>query len=233
MTSDLIESDQDSDRATTDRVVDDQARRIGAAIRALRRTRALTLVQLAEATGLSHPFLSQVERGHSRASMVSLEKIAGALGTSQVELLSAGAEQTRGVHDRRPEVLRAGEGARGPFSSGEARLLVHGGAHAFEPLEWVGENTDLGPYFEHHEDEFLYVLGGSVLLDLGASGADGTEPDGGVLHLGPGDSAYYRGGTPHRWCSPDGTRFHLVVVKETPRTTGAPAGAAPRQGAVS
>ncbi|GAA3343018.1 XRE family transcriptional regulator [Curtobacterium pusillum] len=209
MTSDLIESDS----SASDRIVDGQSRRIGEHIRALRRARSLTLVQLAELTGLSHPFLSQVERGHSRASMVSLEKIAGALSTSQVELLAAGAAQTREPDDRRPEVLRAGEGARGPFSSGEARLLVHGGAHAFEPLEWVGENTDLGPYFEHHEDEFLYVLGGAVLLDLG-----GDEAEAGVLRLGPGDSAYYRGGTPHRWCSPDGSRFHLVVVKETPRT---------------
>lgn len=231
MSSDLIESDSGApdrsapgrsasdgsapDRADADRVVDDQARRVGQHIRALRRARSLTLVQLAERTGLSHPFLSQVERGHSRASMVSLEKIAGALATSQVELLAAGAEQIREPHDRRPEVLRAGEGARGPFSSGEARLLVHGGAHAFEPLEWVGENTDLGPYFEHHEDEFLYVLAGAVLLDLGGAGS--AE----VLHLGPGDSAYYRGGTPHRWCSPDGGRFHLVVVKETPRTGAA------------
>ena len=212
MTSDLIESDS----SASDRIVDGQSRRIGAHIRTLRRARALTLVQLAELTGLSHPFLSQVERGHSRASMVSLEKIATALGTSQVELLAAGAEQTRSPDDRRPEVLRADEGARGPFSSGEARLLVHGGAHAFEPLEWVGENTDLGPYFEHHEDEFLYVLGGSVLLDLG-----GADAEAGVLQLGPGDSAYYRGGTPHRWCSPDGSRFHLVVVKETPRTGAA------------
>ncbi|WP_308159103.1 XRE family transcriptional regulator [Curtobacterium sp. ISL-83] len=208
MPSDLIEPD---------RIVDDQSRRIGGHIRALRRARSLTLVQLAELTGLSHPFLSQVERGHSRASMVSLEKIAGALATSQVELLAAGAAQTRTPEDRRPEVLRSGEGAKGPFSSGEARLLVHGGPHAFEPLEWVGDNTDLGPYFEHHEDEFLYVLAGSVLLDLGPDGDSGD----GVLRLGPGDSAYYRGRTPHRWCSADGSRFHLVVVKETPRL-GAP-----------
>ncbi len=108
-------------------------------------------------------------------------------------------------------MLRAGEGARGPFSSGEARLLVHGGAHAFEPLEWVGENTDLGPYFEHHEDEFLYVLGGSVLLDLGG---DGVRCSTSARATRPTTAA----GRPTRWCSPDGTRFHLVVVKESPRT---------------
>lgn len=203
----------------TDRVVDDQTQRIGEHIRARRRAARLTLVQVAEQTGLSHPFLSQVERGHSRASMVSLEKIAAALGTTQVELLAAGAPE-RSDHDvRAPEVLRADEGARGPFSSGEARLLVHAGPHAFEPLEWTGENTDLGEYFEHREDEFLTVLTGDVLLDL-----RGQEP----LRLGPGDSAYYRGGTGHRWCSADGGRFHMIVVKETPH-----AGAAPHAGAVS
>ncbi|WP_144713652.1 helix-turn-helix domain-containing protein [Curtobacterium pusillum] len=196
----------------TDRIVDDQARRVGEHIRALRRAARMTLVQLAAGTGLSHPFLSQVERGHSRASMVSLEKIAAALGTSQVELLAAGAPAGREPDDRRPEVVRADEGARGPFSSGEARLLVPAGPHAFEPLEWKGDNTDLGEYFEHREDEFLTVLAGDVVLDL--RGQD-------LLRLGPGDSAYYRGGTGHRWCSADGSAFHLVVVKETPRAGAA------------
>ncbi|WP_222122105.1 helix-turn-helix domain-containing protein [Curtobacterium sp. 9128] len=202
MRTDLIESG-----SAPTRVVDEQARRTGEHIRALRRSRGQTLVQLAERTGLSHPFLSQLERGHSRASMVSLEKIALALGTSQVELLAAGDPQHREPDDRSPDVLRAAEGARGPFSLGEARLLVHGGPHAFEPLEFTGTNTEPGEYYEHLEDEFLYVLSGSLLLDLGGTG---------VQQLAPGDSAYYRGGTPHRWCSADGERFQLVVVKQSP-----------------
>lgn len=202
MPTDLIEPG-----STNTRVVDEQALRTGEHIRALRRSHGQTLVQLAERSGLSHPFLSQLERGHSRASMVSLEKIAIALGTSQVELLAAGDAQHREPDDRSPDVLRAADGARGPFSKGEARLLVHGGRHAFEPLEFTGMNTDPGEYYEHREDEFLYVLSGSLLLDLGGAG---------VQHLEPGDSAYYRGGTPHRWCSPDGDRFQLVVVKQSP-----------------
>ncbi|MCP1502833.1 transcriptional regulator with XRE-family HTH domain [Curtobacterium herbarum] len=200
------------DLPVADRVVDEQARLVGEHIRALRRSSRLTLVQLAERSGLSHPFLSQVERGHSRASMVSLEKIAAALDTTQVALLAAGAPVRDEPDDRRPEVLRAGEGARGPFSSGEARLLVHAGPHAFEPLEWKGDNTEPGEYFEHREDEFLTVLAGDVLLDL--RGQD-------VVRLGPGDSAYYRGGTGHRWCSADGSAFHMIVVKETPRAGAA------------
>jgi len=201
-----------TDLLDADRVVDEQARRIGEHVRSRRRAARMTLVQLADRTGLSHPFLSQVERGHSRASMVSLEKIAAALDTTQVALLAAAAPEREEPDDQTPEVIRAGAGARGPFSSGEARLLVHAGPHAFEPLEWVGDNTDLGEYFEHHEDEFLTVLAGDVLLDL-----RGRPP----LRLGPGDSAYYRGGTGHRWASADGSRFHMIVVKESPRTGAA------------
>ncbi len=78
------------DAVTPSRVVDEQALRIGSRIRELRRRRGLTLVRLAERTDLSHPFLSQLERGHARPSMVSLERIATALGTTQVELLAAG-----------------------------------------------------------------------------------------------------------------------------------------------
>ncbi|WIA99320.1 helix-turn-helix domain-containing protein [Curtobacterium sp. MCBA15_012] len=217
MTADGASTDTTADGAGTDsrpdadRVVDAQTRRIGEQIRARRRAAGLTLVQVAAATGLSHPFLSQVERGHSRASMVSLEKIAAALGTTQVALLAAGAPEHGGHDGGAPEVLRAGEGARGPSSDGEARLLVHAGPHAFEPLEWTGEHTDLGEYFEHGEDEFLTVLSGHVLLDL-----RGQEP----IRLGPGDSVYHRGGTAHRWCSADGGRFHMLVVKETPRVGG-------------
>ena len=46
-------------------------------------------MRLAELSGLSHPFLSQLERGHARPSMVSLERIARALGSSQLELIAA------------------------------------------------------------------------------------------------------------------------------------------------
>src|SRR3954454_18120215 len=60
---------------------------LGRAIRALRRERGLTLVQLAAATGLSQPFLSQLELGRSRPSMRSLFRIAAALDTTQQALL--------------------------------------------------------------------------------------------------------------------------------------------------
>src|SRR6478672_5067788 len=101
--------------------------RLGGAIRALRRERGLTLVQLAAATGLSQPFLSQLELGRSRPSMRSLFRIATALGTTQQALLGL-AEPAATVP------ITAG-------SSGGGRLLLHdpGGADVTEFSDLAAE----------------------------------------------------------------------------------------------
>lgn len=175
---------------------------LGARVRNLRRSRGLTLVRLADSAGLSHPFLSQIERGRARPSMASLERIALALGTSVVELLAPAAERAEAATSR---VLRADEGAAGPYGLGEARML---GAEllTFVPLEVRGANADPGPLHVHDEDEFLTVLSGTVRLDLG----DGSHD------LAPGDSAVVLSSTPHRWYSSTGLPYRLLVVKEAP-----------------
>lgn len=178
---------------------------LGARIRSLRRARGFTLTQLAGRAGLSHPFLSKLERGLARPSMASLAQIALALGTSQVELLAGGDDG--GVPDQAPtEVLRAGEGVSGPYGLGWARLLVSG-RRRFQPMEYEGENVDPGEYFLHAEDEFLLVVSGVVRVDLGEQGS---------VTLAAGDSLYLDGGVPHRWCAAVPGPFRLFVVKERP-----------------
>ena len=184
---------------------DEQAERVGGRIRDMRRARAFTLVQLAEAAGLSHPFLSQLERGLARPSMASLERIARALGTSQVELLSVD-EPRRGREPAIPiSLVRAGSGTTGPYSEGTAQMLVEG-ARAFHPMEYRGDNPAYGDRFVHDEDEWIYALEGSVEVDAGDT----------VLQLAPGDAVYLVGGTPHRFRSLDATAFRMLIVKEHP-----------------
>jgi two-component system, OmpR family, response regulator len=55
---------------------------LGARIRALRKSRALTLRQLANKTALSVSLISQIELGKSAASVATLRKLATALGVS-------------------------------------------------------------------------------------------------------------------------------------------------------
>ena len=149
-------------------------------------------------------FLSQVERGLASPSMSSLEKIARALGTSQLELLAGAADLGRVPVGSAPTLVRANEGDRGPYGFGEARLLVHGD-RSFHPMAFEGRNADPGEYHAHDEDEFLHVMGGRCTVDLGPQG---------LFALRKGDSLYYVGGTPHRWYTDSGRVYRLFIVKQ-------------------
>jgi len=182
-----------------------QAERLGRQLRAVRQSQALTLVEVAGRSGLSHSFLSQLERGMAQPSLSSLERIARALGTSQLELMAEASDRGRGSVPT-PSVVRAGEGERGAYGLGEATLLVRGDRH-FRPMLFNGANAATGGYHEHREDEFVHVISGQCTVDLDRLGQH---------VLGPGDSLYYPGGTPHRWFSPAAEPYQLFVVKDHP-----------------
>ena len=76
-----------------------QAAALGAFIRSQRELARLSLRQLAELTSLSHPYLSQVERGMHQPSVRVLKLIAEALDVSaETVLMEAG---LLGGHDER------------------------------------------------------------------------------------------------------------------------------------
>jgi transcriptional regulator with XRE-family HTH domain len=78
-------------------------RRLGAAIRHLRTERGFTRRQLEKATGLSYPYLSEIEAGKKSPSSRSLRVIADALGLEAHELMEtaeAGAESRSGTAPR-------------------------------------------------------------------------------------------------------------------------------------
>ena len=105
------------------------------------------------------------------------------------------------------------------------RILVHGDTR-FTPIDVRGDHRERGEYFVHDEDEFALVIEGRVDIDLGPEG---------VFTLGPDESLYFPGGTPHRWGSSDGGAYRMVVVKERRATTRPPiaggAGTTSREGA--
>lgn len=180
---------------------------IGARIKQLRLERGLTLVQLGGLAGLSHSFLSQVERGVAHPSQNSLELIARALGSSQLELFAEPAIDRTNDGETGITLTRSAEGTEGPFSGDEARLLIKGD-RPFHPIELTGRNSEFGNLYTHPEDEFVYVLEGSIELDFASATSQVLEA---------GDSAYYVGGTPHRWRSV-GAGYKLLIVKQAPTT---------------
>lgn len=137
--------------------------RLGRAIRAARHDRGMTLAQVAARTGLSQPFLSQLELGRTRPSMRSLFRIATALGTTQQALLGRAAGPPGG------EAVRAGDAPLLDVETGGARLLLHDPAGA-DVTEFVGVPQEFGEFFRHERRELLYVARGTVELELREEG---------------------------------------------------------------
>ncbi|WP_159449327.1 helix-turn-helix domain-containing protein [Demequina sp. NBRC 110051] len=175
---------------------------LGARVRDLRRARGLTLVELAQRCGLSHPFLSQVERDLANPSIRSLGQIARALGTSQLELLAPPGEAGAAP----VSVVAAEDAARGFYGAEEALLLVGRQDTRFLPLMIRGTVRDFGDPFTHDEHEFVHLVSGRIEIEL----------DGESTILTPGGSVYYGAGVAHRWRAIDDEGFHILVVKERP-----------------
>jgi len=154
-------------------------------LRALRRFRRCTLRTIAERSGLSESFLSQVERGRSSASIASLRRIADALGVSIADLF-----EPEGLPG--PRVLRRDERPALSFGIlGRKLLLTPRPLHHLEvfmgELE-VGGSTGAQPYAHGDSEELFVVLSGTVQLELGGE----------LFELESGDSIDYRSSTPHR-----------------------------------
>ncbi|MGW1540209.1 helix-turn-helix domain-containing protein [Streptomyces sp. NPDC002309] len=173
----------------------EQPLRVGAAVRRRRRALELTLAVVADRSGLSVPFLSQVENDRARPSQSSLEKVADALRTTAVELLAA-ADPACSV-----DVVRADTVDQGLYP--QVRSLVRG-HHQMHASEFTGDH-EAGREIQYRNDQLLYVADGAVEI----------EAEGRAYRLGRGDTLYLTGGVRHRWRAtvPD-TRVLVVAVAE-------------------
>ncbi|SDE52044.1 helix-turn-helix domain-containing protein [Pseudonocardia oroxyli] len=175
--------------------------RLGQAIRSRRRALGRTLAQVAAASGLSQPFLSQLELGRTRPSMRSLFRIAEALGTTQQALLAEAGD------DGAVLMVDSARSLSGEASSGAgpgARLLHH------DPdlTEFVGLPREFQEFFSHARREALYVVRGTIEVELGATSA---EP-GATRVLGERDTLAYPGETPHRYRQLGAEQAIVLVV---------------------
>ena len=159
---------------------------LGADIRALRKSRGLTLIELADKLDRSVGFISQLERGLSQPAMSDLRTIAD---TFDVPVSLFFGEQTADDHES-GYVVRAG--ARRKL--GEDSILVEellspdlGGS--FEIIRSIfAPDAVRAKAITRQTEEAGYVISGRLQLEI-----DGTWFD-----LGPGDSFRY-GAVPVRW----------------------------------
>lgn len=91
---------------------------IGGVLRRLRLRQGRTLREVAEAAGVSVPYLSEVERGRKEASSEVLAAICRALGIHLSDLLEEARDDLRRVEPRIPAAPRAGLALAGAGPAG-------------------------------------------------------------------------------------------------------------------
>jgi transcriptional regulator with XRE-family HTH domain len=176
--------------------------RLGGRIRALRQARRLTLRDVAERSGVTESFLSQVERDVTSPSIATVQRIARALDLSIAQLFAEEPQTGRVIRrEARRRVVYEGLKAVDEFltSNMAGRLQVI--LSTIEP----GGGTGAEPYTHDSDEECVIVLAG--VLDLWV----GDEH----YVLREGDAITYPSRLPH-WNVNHGDRPASVLFCLTP-----------------
>ncbi len=164
---------------------------LGQAVRARRTQLGLTLSKVADGTGLSVPFLSQVETAFAAPSLISLFAIARVLDTTPERLL-AGPVAADVV------VTRRGEGQRYRVTDDDdanVRRQLTGLGEPFSAAEYeVEPGSDLGGFFSSDGREMIHVKVGRLSVDLETTDGEIITHD-----LSAGDTIVYTTALRHRW----------------------------------
>jgi transcriptional regulator with XRE-family HTH domain len=160
---------------------------IGQRIKELRSQRGLTLEEVAERSGCTPGFLSQLERNKAAPSITTLYSIAEALGVKVSDFFPDGINTTKVMrHDHRESFHFQGSAVvysllstKFPYGALGAFLMTIKPAHQALPTD---------EFRAHPGEEFFYIMEGVLRVWLG----DGFHD------LYPGDSAYFKSATKHR-----------------------------------
>ncbi len=173
---------------------------LGSRIRRIRAERGMTLQQLSSRTGLSVGFLSQMERGLSSPSIVSLQAICEALSIDMPQVFTPTKEPrtvTKQMDQPRIEIANSAVSYRylsGEFSGRVNEILINEFPPGFKH-----------PPARHEGEEFGYVLEGRLLLRFEDSS----------YSLEGGDSYHFSAGIPHGYETPeDGGAKALIVTTQ-------------------
>lgn len=198
-----------ADRITADKIGEDKAADLwlGQQLRVLRRGRGLSLVDLAERTGLSIGNLSQIERGVSAPSVRSLKKLSEALQISVGDLfqetdLPPVSEMTYIVRRKTRPLLRLGA------TGVQKELLTPTTPGALQMLMvTIAPGGSSGPdSYTHRGEESGLVLSGSLELWI--------EDEQFILE--EGDTFRFKSTQPHRFANAGAETTKVLWVTTPP-----------------
>lgn len=161
---------------------------VGERIKLVRKNQALTLVELSERSGVSRAALSKIERGEISPTYTTLRKIALGLDQTIAGLISLTPLETK----TDIEIVRADENK--PFDAKDDAYRLLAGRESTHSTRCFIKDVHFqsvpgaGELHTHNTEEIIFVLTGSIVCHF-----EGRAP----IQLNEGDSAFYRGTTPH------------------------------------
>lgn len=177
---------------------------IAITLRKFRKKNRMTLKQLAEKAGCTDAYLSQLERGHANPSIMTLKKIASALGVRVVDFF------LEPEADERDVVLQEKDRIVINFREGEAKIqmLVRDVQDKrmqpfFTTIEPGGGS---GGFYSHLGEEFGIVLNGTLEIEI----------NGHTHRLKKNESFYFLSRNPHSWRNPGKRKTTVVWVVSPP-----------------
>ncbi len=193
-----------------------QLENLGSEIRQLRKVRGITLEKMAESTGKSVGFLSQVERNMTKPSVAALQDISEALGVHIGWFFhNPDSEQPE---DEKRYIVRKVNRRRLSYSALTSTdyLGLHDhllssnldgalalGISRYEPGASTGDDS-----YDHEGEEAGIIVSGKLELTI----------SGNVYILGAGDSFSFKSQLSHRFANPQENGDTVVVWANTPIT---------------
>ena len=195
-------------RSQDDISLEVKALKIGSKVRELRQKKHYTLQDVAAKTGLSKPFLSQIENHHVVPPVATLLKLARAFDVGLAYFFQDEAGVDRIAITRRAERVRVER--RPHHRKGEVNYIYEAldtkkANKHMEPflVEFPVQDTSEMIFMNHEGEEFLHVLEGTLEFRT----IDRVEV------LGPGDSIYFESELSHSFrCLGEKPARALVVV---------------------
>jgi transcriptional regulator with XRE-family HTH domain len=179
---------------------------IGKRIRTLREEKGISLDELSNLTGFDVELLSNIENNIVQPQLGTVIRLSKALDSAFGRLIS-------GIGNRIYSITRKDEQkvvSRSTAKKGQKQVYIYKslapevkGRHMEALIVQLEENPDK-EVSVHDGEEFIYVLDGIVVLNIGEDTFD----------LEPGDSAYYLSTTPHLVASKKGRATILAVLYE-------------------
>ena len=164
-------------------MVEVELQAVGRNLAELRAARGLTLQGLADLTGYTVSYLSQIERGESVPSLSGLASVAAALGVEMRALFKEVAGPRLHVsRASKPLALRTGLSDSDDPAHRYTVLGAHGNEGAYTALIHHLPPSEPPLRYRHFGERFALVLAGSVRLTL--SGEPHDLGEGECIHYG-------------------------------------------------